>query len=78
MKSSEVVKVSSEVEGESNMREVVIENEDADEVDVVDCDLRDDTVDQQVQEETKVGLQRGRKPKALDGNPGKRPSQRKY
>lgn len=66
------------VEGESNMREVVIENEDADEVDVVDCDLRDDTVDQQVQEETKVGLQRGRKPKALDGNPGKRPSQRKY
>ncbi|KAF2616361.1 hypothetical protein F2Q68_00046762 [Brassica cretica] len=47
------------VEGESNMREVVIENEDADEVDVVDCDLRNDTVDQQVQEEIKVGLQRG-------------------
>lgn len=43
-----------------------------------ECDLKEDPIlDQQIQEEVKAGSRRGRKVKAPDENPGKRPSRRK-
>lgn len=66
------------VEEKSKVEEATLEIKDTGEVDVSECDLKEDTVlDQQIQEEVKVGSRRGRKVKILDGNPGKRPGRRK-
>lgn len=61
--------ISDEVRVQSAEIQVREVNED---IEIHDNDLlEDNTIEQQVQEETKVGKRRGRKPKAQDENPGK-------
>lgn len=68
-----------EIVVEDKVGSVVVERKDIDDLELHDEEFEED-IDQQVQEETKVGKRRGRKPKPQDDNPGKstRPVRRKH